>query len=54
MVDKKSLMRASACCIMFKKYAMDPLCYSHTDLTTETVENRIVRNMILNAGKELR
>lgn len=54
MLDAKSLMRASACCIMFKKCAMDPLCYSHIDLTTGNAGTRIVRNMILTAGKELR
>lgn len=54
MLDAKSLMRASACCIMFKKCTMDPLCYSHIDLTAGNAGTGIMRRMILNAGKELR
>ncbi|KAL0712148.1 hypothetical protein Bca4012_019126 [Brassica carinata] len=53
MLDTKSLVRASACCTMFKKCAMDPLCYSHIELPG-SAGNRIVRRMILNARKELR
>lgn len=53
MLDTKYLVRASACCTMFKKCAMDPLCYSHIELPGNA-GNKNVRRMILNAGKELR
>ncbi|CAA7059187.1 unnamed protein product [Microthlaspi erraticum] len=54
MVDTKSLVQASACCTMFKKCALDQVCYSNVDLTTANVKSQVVRNMILKAGKELR
>ncbi|KAJ0250151.1 F-box domain-containing protein [Hirschfeldia incana] len=53
MLDKKSLTRASACCTMFKKCAMDPSCYSHIELPG-SAGNRTLRRMLLNGGKELR
>ncbi|VVB01984.1 unnamed protein product [Arabis nemorensis] len=54
MLDTKSLMQASASCTLFKKCAMDPLCYSHIDLTTRDVNETVVQRMISHAGKELR
>ncbi|CAH2071900.1 unnamed protein product [Thlaspi arvense] len=54
MLDKKSLMRAMACCTMFHKCAMEPLCYSHIELRERNVDDGVVRTMIHRAGKELR
>ncbi|CAN8308620.1 unnamed protein product [Cochlearia groenlandica] len=56
MLDTKSLMQAAACCTMFKKCAMDRVCYSHIDLTkaAKHVDNGVVCIMIHRAGKELR
>ncbi|KAL1225110.1 F-box protein [Cardamine amara subsp. amara] len=58
MLDTKSLMKASACCTMFRECSLDPLCYSHIDLRTSTITKRlsdnVVCSLILRAGKELR
>lgn len=56
MLDTKSLMRVMACCTMFHKYAMDPSCYSHINLTTsaKNVNGEVVCTMIHRAGKQLR
>ncbi|CAA7038123.1 unnamed protein product [Microthlaspi erraticum] len=56
MLDTKSLMQVAACCTMFNKSAMEPLCYSHIDLTTAFAhaDDGVVRTMIQRAGKELR
>ncbi|EOA22727.1 hypothetical protein CARUB_v10003434mg, partial [Capsella rubella] len=56
MLDTKSLMRASACCTMFRKCSVDPLCYAHIDLKMggNRIFDKIVCRMIHKAGKELR
>ncbi|CAA7039721.1 unnamed protein product [Microthlaspi erraticum] len=54
MADTKSLVNASASCTMFKKYAVEQFCYSNVDLTTANVKSKVVPDMILKAGKELR
>ncbi|CAD5326943.1 unnamed protein product [Arabidopsis thaliana] len=56
MVDTKSLMQASACCTMFNNCAMDPLCYSHIDLTKafKHVDDRVLRTLLNRSGKQLR
>ncbi|KAL0712144.1 hypothetical protein Bca4012_019122 [Brassica carinata] len=54
MLDKKSLMQAMACCTMFHKCAMDPLCYSHIELRDNNVDDGVVRTMIHRAGNKLR
>ncbi|CAF2056473.1 BnaC06g07970D [Brassica napus] len=56
MLDTKSLMQVAACCTMFSKSAMDPLCYSHIDLTTASthVDDVVLRTMIHRAGNKLR
>lgn len=54
MLDKKSLIQAMACCTMFHKCAMDPLCYSHIELRDNNVDDGVVRTMIRRAGNELR
>uniref|UniRef100_A0A1J3JA94 F-box protein SKIP17 n=1 Tax=Noccaea caerulescens TaxID=107243 RepID=A0A1J3JA94_NOCCA len=70
MLDTKSLMQVAACCTMFNKSAMEPLCYSHIDLTTafahaddgvvctmkvDTKSLMQVKSLLLQrAGKELR
>ncbi|WZZ41515.1 hypothetical protein YC2023_037774 [Brassica napus] len=50
----KSLIQAMACCTMFHKCAMDPLCYSHIELRDNNVDDGVVRTMIRRAGNELR
>ncbi|KAJ0250152.1 hypothetical protein HA466_0143380 [Hirschfeldia incana] len=54
MLDKKSLMQAMACCTLFHKCAMDPLCYSHIELKDNNVDDGVVRTMIHRAGNKLR
>lgn len=56
MLDTKSLMQVAACCTMFSKSAMDPLCYSHVDLTTASthLDDGVLRTMIHRAGNKLR
>ncbi|KAF8105340.1 hypothetical protein N665_0158s0024 [Sinapis alba] len=56
MLDTKSLMQVAACCTMFSKSAMDPLCYSNIDLTTASthVDDGVLRTMIHRAGNKLR
>ncbi|KAL9816197.1 putative F-box domain, leucine-rich repeat domain superfamily, F-box-like domain superfamily [Arabidopsis thaliana] len=55
-LDTKSLMQASACCTMFRKCSIDPLCYSHIDLKMggKRIFDEIVCSMIHKAGTELR
>ncbi|KAL9816722.1 putative F-box domain, leucine-rich repeat domain superfamily, F-box-like domain superfamily [Arabidopsis thaliana] len=56
MVDTKSLMQASTCCTMFNTCAMDPLCYSHIDLTKafKYVDDRVLHTLLNRSGKQLR
>ncbi|EFH49078.1 hypothetical protein ARALYDRAFT_911933 [Arabidopsis lyrata subsp. lyrata] len=55
-LDTKSLMQVSACCTMLNKSAMDPLCYSHIDLTTafQHADDRVLSTLINRSGKQLR
>ncbi|KAG7553185.1 F-box-like domain superfamily [Arabidopsis thaliana x Arabidopsis arenosa] len=55
-LDTKSLMQVSACCTMLNKCAMDPLCYSHIDLTTafKHADDRVLHTLINRSGKQLR
>lgn len=55
-LDTKSLMQVSACCTMLNKCAMDPLCYSHIDLTTafQHADDRVLSTLINLSGKQLR
>ncbi|CAA0394122.1 unnamed protein product [Arabidopsis thaliana] len=56
MVDTKSLMQASTCCTMFNKCAMDPLCYSHIDLTKafKYADDPVLHTLLNRFGKQLR
>ncbi|ESQ37948.1 hypothetical protein EUTSA_v10029415mg, partial [Eutrema salsugineum] len=56
MLDTKALVQAAGCCSMFGNYSMDPLCYSHIDLSMDikSFKDEIVFTMIRRAGKELR
>ncbi|KAF5187818.1 F-box protein skip17 [Thalictrum thalictroides] len=55
MLDTQSLCHASGACLMFKKCAMDSLCYSNIDLTSVVpkVNNTVVDKMIRRADKHL-
>ncbi|GLT36334.1 hypothetical protein SLA2020_107200 [Shorea laevis] len=55
MLDTQSLCYAAATCSLFKKCAMDPLCYANIDLTAVVpkVNNAVVSAMIQRAGKAL-
>ncbi|RID45739.1 LOW QUALITY PROTEIN: hypothetical protein BRARA_I02442 [Brassica rapa] len=54
-LDTKSLMQVAACCTMFSKFSMGPLCYSHIDLTTAYthVDDVVLCTMIHRAGNKL-
>ncbi|KAJ0982295.1 hypothetical protein J5N97_010550 [Dioscorea zingiberensis] len=55
MLDTRSLCHAAATCLMFNKFAMDPLCYANIDLTAVVpkVNNMVVSTMIQRAGRNL-
>ncbi|KAJ8899460.1 hypothetical protein K2173_018434 [Erythroxylum novogranatense] len=54
-LDTQSLCYVAATCSMFRKCAMDPLCYANIDLTTVVpkVNNAVVSSMIQRAGNAL-
>ncbi|XP_071722006.1 F-box protein SKIP17-like [Rutidosis leptorrhynchoides] len=56
MLDTQSLCYSAATCTLFRKCAMDPLCYESIDLTTVVpkINNAVVYTMIQRAGKALR
>ncbi|GAB4829504.1 hypothetical protein Ancab_019177 [Ancistrocladus abbreviatus] len=56
MLDTQSLCYAAATCTLFRRCAVDPLCYADIDLRTDVpkVNNAIVSTMVQRAGKVLR